>query len=104
MEFRASTGDFGEGLVVVKDGSVSGDDTHYLYQMEIPRESGDFESRFTVRKYREGNVSVVRIYNDTLLAKGCVNYQDGTLKLRGAVENSPQLTIKLRGHKIQPAV
>lgn len=104
VEFRASTGDFGEGLVVVKDGSVNGGDTHYLYQGEVPKESGDFESRFTVRKYRNGNVNVVGIDNYTLLAKGRVNYHDGTLELRGAVENAPQLTIQLRGHKIQPAV
>lgn len=104
VEFRASTGDYGDGLVVVKDGAVNGGDSHYLYQGEVPKASGDFESKFTVRKYRDGNVNVVGIDNYTLLAKGRVNYENGTIELRGAVENAPQLTIELRGRKIQPAV
>lgn len=65
VEFRASTDDFGDGLVVVKDGAVNGGDPHYLYQGEVPTHSGEFESRFTVRKYRDGNANVVGIDNYT---------------------------------------
>lgn len=104
VEFRASTGDFGDGLVVVKDGAVNGGDPHYLYQGEVPTKTGGFESKFIVRKYRDGNINVVGIDNYTLLAKGSVNYEEGTIELRGAVEGVPQLTIQLQGRKIQPAV
>ncbi len=104
VEFRASTGDFGDGLVVVKDGAVNGGDPHYLYQGEVPTQSGEFESRFTVRKYRDGNVNVVGIDNYILLARGRVDYEGGTIELRGAVEGHPQLTIQLGGRKIQPVV
>ena len=104
VEFRASTGDSGDGLVVVKDGTVNGGDSHYLYQEKVQSQSGEFESRFTVRKYREGNVNIVGIDNYTLLAKGRVDYEGGTIELRGAVEEHPQLTLQLHGRKIQPVV
>ncbi|MNO47470.1 hypothetical protein D3C76_377860 [compost metagenome] len=104
VEFRASTGEYGDGLVVVKDGAVNGGDPHYLYQGGVPTKSGDFESRFIVRKYREGNTNVVGLDNYTLLAKGRIDYESGTIELRGAVEGMPQLTLQLRGRKIQPAV
>jgi ribosomal protein L21E len=32
IDFRASTGDYGDGLVIVKDGAVNGGAPHYLYQ------------------------------------------------------------------------
>ncbi|WP_095093985.1 GrlR family regulatory protein [Pseudomonas sp. Irchel 3A5] len=104
VDFRASTGDHGDGLVVVKDGAVNGGDPNYLYQGKVPNESGPFESNFTVRKWREGNTNVVGLDDYTLLAKGQVNYEAGTIELEGAVVGAPQLTIQLKGRKIQDAV
>jgi hypothetical protein len=104
VDFRASTGDYGDGLVVVKDGAVNGGDPHYLYQGRVPTESGPFESKFTVGKWREGNTNVVGVDNYILLAKGHVNYEAGTIELQGAVVGAPQLTIQLKGKKIQDAI
>lgn len=74
VNFRASIGDYGNGLVIVKAGTVNGGDPHYLYQGKVPTVSGSFESEFTVRKWREGNTNVVGVDNYTLDAKGVVNY------------------------------
>lgn len=104
VDFRASTGDHGDGLVIVKDGAVNGGDPHYLYQGKVPTESGPFESQFTVRKWREGNTNVVGVDNYTLQAKGQVNYEAGTIELQGAVIGAPQLTIHLQGKKIHDAI
>lgn len=104
VDFRASTGDYGDGLVVVKNGAVNGGDSHYLYQGRVPTESGPFESEFRVGKWREGTTNVVGIDNYTLLATGHVDYEAGTLELQGAVVGSPALTIRLRGSKLQDAV
>lgn len=70
VDFRASTGDYGDGLVVVKDGTVNGGEPHYLYQGQVPTVSGSFESKFTVRKWRDGNTNVVGVDNYTLDANG----------------------------------
>lgn len=104
VDFRASTGEYGDGLVVVKDGSVNGGDPHYLYQGIVPTESGSFESHFTIGKWRDGNTNVVGIDNYTLLATGRINYEAGTLELKGSVIGAPQLTIQLKGKKILDAV
>lgn len=104
VDFQASTGDHGDGLVVVKDGAVNGGDSHYLYQGTVPAETGPFESLFTVGKWRDGNRNVVGVDNYTLLAKGNVNYEAGTIELQGAVAGAPQLTIRLKGTKIRDAL
>lgn len=104
VDFRASTGDYGDGLVVVKDGTVNGGDPHYIYQGRVPTVSGSFESQFTVRKWRDGNTNVVGVDNYALDAKGVVNYETGTLELQGSVVGAPHLTIQLKGKKIQDAV
>jgi hypothetical protein len=99
VDFRASTGDHGDGLIVVKDGAVNGGDPHYLYQGQVLTESGHFESEFTVTKWREGNTNVVGVDDYTLHAKGQVNYEVGTIELQGEVVGAPHLTIQLKGKK-----
>lgn len=104
VDFRASTGDHGDGLVVIKDGAVNGGDAHYLYQGHVPAASGQFESQFTVAKWRDGNTNVVGIDNYTLEAKGEIDYEAGTLELQGAVAGKPQLTIRIKGKRIHDTV
>lgn len=104
VDFKASTGDHGEGLVVVKDGKANGGDPHYLYQGDVPTQSGDFNSQFKISMWRSGNSNVVGIDNYTLNASGTVNYEAGTLKLKGSVAGAPQLTMEIIGKKIADAV
>ncbi|MEI7052136.1 GrlR family regulatory protein [Pseudomonas koreensis] len=104
IDFRANNGDYGDGLVVVKDGAVNGGDPHFLYQGRVPTKSGSFESQFTVGKWRDGNRNVVGVDNYTLDAKGHVDYENGILELQGSVVGAPHLTIQLKGRKIQDAV
>ena len=101
VDFRANTGDYGSGLLVVKDGTVNGGDPHYLYQGRVPTASGPFESDFIVTKWRDGNTNITGIDNYTLNAKGRVDYEAGIVELRGAVVGAPQLTIELKGRKIK---
>lgn len=104
VDFRASTGDYGDGLIVVKDGAVNGGDANYLYQGRVPTQSGSFESQFIVTKWREGNTNVVGVDNYSLDAKGKINYEAGVLELEGAVSGAPHLTITLSGKKIRDVV
>lgn len=103
VNFKASTGDHGDGLVVVKDGSVNGGDANFLYQGKVPTASGPFEAKFKVSKWKAGNTNVVGIDNYTLNAKGQVDYEGGTLELSGSVKGAPQLSIKISGKKISDA-
>ena len=104
VNFKASTGDYGSGLVVVKDGRANGGDPHYLYQGDVPKQSGAFESQFTISKWREGNTNVVGIDNYTLNAAGMVNYEAGTIELKGSVVGAPHLSMEIVGNKISDAV
>ncbi|WWL46007.1 GrlR family regulatory protein [Pseudomonas parakoreensis] len=104
VDFRASTGDYGDGLVVVKDGAVNGGDPHYLYQGTVPNISGAFQSQFKVTKWRDGNTNVLGIDNYILDAKGFVDYEKGLLELQGSVVGAPNLTIQLKGKKIKDAI
>jgi hypothetical protein len=104
VDFHASTGDYGDGLVVVKNGTANGGDANYLYQGEVPNASGSFQSKFKVSKWREGNTNVVGIDNYTLDATGKVDYEKGTIELAGTVVGAPHLSVKLIGKKIRDVV
>lgn len=104
VDFRASTGDYGDGLIVIKDGSVNGGDANYLYRGTLPAVSGQFTSQFAVSKWRSGNTNVVGIDNYTLDASGSVDYEGGSFNVKGAVAGHPQLTITITGRKIADAL
>ena len=104
VDFRASTGDYGDGLIVVKNGAVNGGDAHYLYQGEVPTTSGKFQAHFKVSKWRSGNTNVVGIDNYTLAAEGHVDYEAGVIELVGSVVGAPDLSVKLAGKKVANAV
>jgi hypothetical protein len=103
VDFKASTGDYGDGLIVVKDGAVNGGDANYLYRGTIPKVSGPFESKFIINKWRNGNTNVVGIDNYELEASGSVDYEGGTFALKGSVVGQPQLTIDIMGKRISDA-
>lgn len=104
VDFRSSTGDYGDGLVVVKDGFANGGDANFLYQGSVPHATGPFETTFKVSKWRAGNTNVVGIDNYTLNARGRVDYEAGTIEMEGKVAEAPTLSIKLTGKKIAAAV
>lgn len=104
VNFKSSTGDNGEGLLVVKDGTVNGGDPHYIYQGKVPNESGSFDSEFTVKKWREGNTNITGIDNYTLLARGNIDYEAGTVELNGSVAGAEQIKVSLRGKKLVNAL
>ena len=103
VKFKANTGDYGDGIVVVKDGSANGGGAHYLYRGKVPAHSGEFQSQFTISKWKSGNTNVVGIDNYVLEAKGAVDYEGGKLQLDGVVVGQPQLKMTIVGQKIADA-
>ncbi|MFJ7884616.1 GrlR family regulatory protein [Pseudomonas sp. NPDC096917] len=100
VEFTASTGEYGDGIVVAKDGSANGGDAHYSYRGKVPAHSGEFQSQFTISKWRSGNTNVIGIDNYVVEANGAVNYEEGKLQLEGVVVGHPQLKMTIIGQKI----
>lgn len=77
VKFTANTGDYGDGIIVVKDGSANGGDLHYLYRGKVPKISGEVQSKFTISKWKSGNTNVVGIVNYVLEVKGAAHYEEG---------------------------
>ena len=104
VNFRSNLADSGEGLVVIKDGSVNGGDANFLYRGNVPSQSGQVTTQLSVNKWRAGNQSVVNIDNFTLDVQGNVNYENGTLQLDGHVVGAPDRTISISGRKVADAI
>ncbi|MFI8431010.1 GrlR family regulatory protein [Pseudomonas sp. NPDC078863] len=104
VTFRSNRPDHGDGLVIIKDGTVNGGDPNYLYQGEVPTSSGAFTGQFKVSMWRAGNTNVAGIDNYILNAKGNIDYEDGTVSLSGTVEGAPNIQITLQGKRVAPAV
>jgi len=104
VRFSSNRPDHGEGLVVIKDGSVNGGDANYLYQGRVPLTSGQFSEQFRVSMWRPGNTNVAGLDNYVLDAIGEINYEQGSVSLNGSVVGAPNIRITLSGRKIAPAV
>ncbi|MFJ4608310.1 GrlR family regulatory protein [Pseudomonas atacamensis] len=104
VRFKSNRPDSGGGLVVIKDGSVNGGDANYLYQGNVPTESGKFSGQFKVSMWKPGNTNVTGHDNYTLDATGEINYESGTISLTGTVVGDSRMRVELAGNRIISAV
>lgn len=105
VKFKANTQDFGEGLIVVKNGTVNGGDANYLYQGSVPDTSGEFTSEFNVSPWQPGNTHVFGGTGGYVLkARGVIDYEKGTFNLEGSPQGQPQLTLKAIGRKVADTI
>jgi hypothetical protein len=104
VNFRSNRPDSGEGLVVIKDGSVNGGDANYLYQGSVPTISGRFSEKFQVSMWQPGNTNITGLDNYILDATGEINYEKGSISLTGTVVGDASIRVDLTGRKIAPAV
>ena len=101
VQFKSNLQDSGQGLVVIKNGSINGGDDHYLYRGAAPQKTGPFTGQLYVSKWREGNRSVVNIDNFQLDVNGKIDFKAGQLDLVGTVTGQPQLQIQIIGKKVE---
>lgn len=105
IKFKANTQDFGEGLLVIKDGAVNGGDNNYLYQGSVPHASGQFTSDFRISQWEPGNPDVFGGQGGYVLsAQGVIDYEKGTFSLQGSPQGQPQFHLQATGKKIADAV
>lgn len=57
LDFQAP-GDFGNGLVTVRQGAVNGGDLYFLYQGQMAIRGNAFSGKLVVKQWRPGNTSV----------------------------------------------
>ena len=64
-EFGSSTGMFGGGVLVFRDGQIWGGDGSYFYVGEYKLKGKDFEATVKVSPFLEGAESVFRTWAET---------------------------------------
>ncbi|HDY5025884.1 TPA: hypothetical protein RQ640_001269 [Pseudomonas aeruginosa] len=103
VQFKSNLQDSGQGLVVIKNGSINGGDDHYLYRGTAPQQTGAFTGKLHVNKWKDGNRTVVNIDNFQLDVNGKIDFEAGQLDLVGTVTGQPQLQIQIIGRKVGDA-
>lgn len=95
--FTSSLGITGDGLVVVKDGSVNGGDPAYLYTGTITSNSNWIAGQININKWNQaGNDSVFGATNNFDLAvQG--NATDKNFTISGHMVGQPALKITIEG-------
>lgn len=101
--FRSSIQDFGEGLVVIKDGTVNGGDAHYLYTGQLAEEGGATKAKIKVQMWKGGSKSIVNMDNYDLEITGTIDFEHGVLRLSGSVVGMPSMVVSVEGKKIADA-
>ena len=97
VRFSSSTGDFGEGIVVVKDDSVNGGDAGFLYKGKLSSNSGELSGQFNIKRWNPDHVSVFGPVDDfNLNLTGQVG-QDNSFFISGGIDSQPQFTINING-------
>ncbi|NWE45311.1 GrlR family regulatory protein [Pseudomonas gingeri] len=101
IKFKANTQDFGEGLIVIKNGSVNGGDPNFLYRGSVPDTSGAFTSEFHISQWKPGNTDVFGSTGSYVLnARGEIDYERGTFSLEGSPRDKPNFSLRAVGQKV----
>lgn len=102
VSFSASTGDSGQGLVVIKDGAVNGGDYSHLYTGQLKKTGTSVTGRFNVKCWNPEGISVFgKIDNFDLDLRGQANSAD-SFTISGGIVSSPQHTIQIDGRFLSP--
>ncbi len=97
--FSAYGNRIGEGLVVIKDGSVNGGDPSYLYRGHFDSYGEDVKGNIEVRHYRGPLNSVLGpLKQFNLILSGKVSGDN--FQVSGNIPNMPNATINITGTKI----
>ena len=99
VSFQANNNQFGEGLVVIRNGSVNGGDQTYLYQGRFDYYGDDIKALIEVRHYRGPLNSVMGALKQyTLSLSG--KKSGGNFEVSGGMPNVPNIQIKIIGTKV----
>ena len=102
VRFASARASAGEGLVVVKDGSVNGGDAGYLYIGALREDAGQVHGKLRVQRWNAGHVSVFGpLSNFDLALTG--RAANGDFTVSGSVPDQPQMRITIHGRRLAEA-
>lgn len=103
VRFASTMGAAGEGLVVVKGGSVNGGDAGYLYQGALDSDAtGQLHGQLQVHRWNAGHVSVFGPLGDFALSLSGQAANDG-FTVSGGVPGQPSMRITISGRMLAQA-
>jgi hypothetical protein len=103
VKFASPTGATGEGLVVVKEGSVNGGDAGYLYQGTLDNDAGgQVRGQLRVHRWNVGHVSIFGpLGNFALNLSG--HAANDSFTVSGGVPGHPNMKISISGRMLAMA-
>lgn len=104
VRFSSSVGGSGEGLVVIKQGSVNGGDVACLYVGQIVMNGEVLSGRLNVKRWNPDQVSVFGPLDDfELQLSGKTTAAGNSFTASGSITSQPGLTIAIAGRFLSAA-
>jgi hypothetical protein len=103
VRFVASSTDMGEGLVVIKQGTMNGGDQGYLYTGQLAANGTSITGKLRVKKWHAGAVSVFGPLDDFELQLTGNDTPDGGFRASGVVADPRGMTIVIEGRYLSAA-
>lgn len=100
VRFSSSTQDFGEGLVVIKNGSVNGGDHGYLYQGNVRSDDNRISGKLLVKRWNSSATSVFGNIAQYELELSGSQSPDRAFSVGGNVAGQQALKINIAGRFI----
>lgn len=104
VNFSAGGQNVGDGLVVVKDGTVNGGDPGYLYTGSISESASQVTVQLDVKQW---NTQIQSVFGPLkqfgLTLAGTADAAAGTFRVRGAITGHPERTIAISGRHLSDA-
>lgn len=97
VKFASSLGSQGEGLVVIRQGTVNGGDHGYLYRGEFMELGGQITGKLGIQRWNRGATSVFGNADRFELSLTGSPQSSDSFRVEGNVTGNPQLRITIDG-------
>ncbi len=102
VRFSSPQGSAGEGLAVIKDGSVNGGDSGYLYVGQLMSEGPSLSGQLEISRWNSGIQSIFGNLGKFALALTGTTGTDN-FAVSGGITGKPNLRISIAGRRLSSA-
>lgn len=103
VSFSSNANDFGEGIAVIKNGSVNGGDHGYVYAGTLQEVSGAISAVITIKQWNRGVPSVFGPASELVLELVGSSSGEAAFTANGSVRGHPGQMITIRGEFLSKA-
>lgn len=103
VRFSSSTGDSGEGLVVIKQGTVNGGDGGYIYVGPLASAGGGLSGRLSIKRWNPSATSVFGPLGNFDLQLAGQSTSSTSFVVSGSIPSQPSLKISIAGQFVSLA-